>query len=297
MKKPTTKAASAETPAAKPAETPLTDSWQASIKQGATPGIFPIMSSGCFAVGHGTVCKFIRGLQVMHYPDSKVESNGQRYQWALEGVDWAEDGETLLRIWEKTWFETKKQADAALTQKAGQLREQAKKALAAQAAEDARKQSPNEEDLTKARLTAMREQYPDTFEAMDKLAAVEPGARPEAVESLFRAYAVDLVRLHKPANLGDVSPFKSLPADMTLLMGIAQAYRAQSPLDPVDVEIAARWFAAGYDKMSLTDYTRAINAVTGAKLKPDAMKKRRLKKLGLLSARPEGRPEGRPPTS
>ena len=261
------------------------------------PGIFPLLWRDDFAVGHGTCRKFIRGLRVMHYPNSKVEFNGQRYQWALEGVDWAEDGETLLRMWEQTWFETKKQADAALTQKAGQLREQAKKALAAQAAEDARKQSPNEEDLTKARLTVMREQYPDTFGAMDKLATVEPGARPEAVESLFRAYAVDLVRLHKPANLGDVSPFKSLPADASFILELAKAYRAQSPLDTVDVEIAARWFAAGYDKMSLTDYTRAINTVTGAKLKPDAMKKRRLKKLGLLSARPEGRPEGRPPTS
>ena len=285
MKKPKTKAASAETPAAKPAETPLTNSWQASVQQGATPGIVPLMWRDGFAVGHWTGCKFIRGLQVMHYPNSKVESNGQRCQWALEGVDWAEDGETLLRIWEQTWFETKKQADAALTQKAGQLREQAKKTLAA---EDARKPSCDEQDLTQARLKVMREQYPDTFEAMDKLATVQPGARSEAVESLFHAYAVDLVRLHKPANLGDVSPFKSLPADMTLIMRIAQAYRAQSPLDLVDVEIAAQWLAAGYDKMSLAEYTAAINAKTGAKLKPEAMEKRRYTKLGLMTSRKPG---------
>jgi hypothetical protein len=77
---------------------------------------------------------------------------------------------------------------------------------------------------------------------------------------------------------------------MSFILEIAKAYKAQSPRDPVDVEIAARWFAAGYDKMSNAEYTDAINAKTGAKLKPEAMKARRLKKFRLLSSNPEGAP-------
>jgi len=245
-------------------------------------GIAPLLWHDNFAMARWTERKFIRGLRVMHYPNSKVEF-GQRCQWALEGVDWAEDGETVLRMFGRTWFETKQQADAALAQKAGQLREQAKKTLAA---EDARKPSCDEQDLTQARLKVMREQYPDTFEALAKLETVQPGARPEAMKAISHAYTVDLVRLHKPANLEVVSPIKALP--MTLLMRIVRACKAKSPFDPVDVEIAARWFAAGYDKMSLAEYTAAINAKTGAKLKPESMEKRRYKKLGLMTERPTG---------
>ena len=249
--------------------------------QPAATGIAPLLWHDDFGMVRWTERKFIRGLRVMHYPNSKVEF-GQRCQWALEELDWAEDGETVLRMFGRTWFETKQQADAALAQKAREL----KAAKKAQDAEDARKLSSNEQDLTQARLRVLREQYPDTFEALAKLATVQPGARPEAMRALSHAYAVDLVRLHKPANLEVVSPIKALP--MTLLMRIVRACKAKSPFDPVDVEIAARWFAAGYDKMSLAEYTDAINAKTGAKLKPEAMEKRRYKKLGLMTERPTG---------
>ena len=136
----------------------------------------------------------------------------------------------------------------------------------------------------------MREQYPDTFNAMDALEQAQPETRPAATEALFRAYAVDLMRLHKPAKLGDILPFKKMPEETSFILEIAKAHKAKSPRDLVDVEIAAQWFAAGYDKMSLAEYTAAINAKTGANLKPDAMKKRRLKKLRLLSSNPEGAP-------
>ena len=68
MKTPKTKAATAALPGVHPQ---------------VEPGIFPLLWRDDFAVGHGTCRKFIRGLRVMHYPNSKVEFNGQRYQWAL----------------------------------------------------------------------------------------------------------------------------------------------------------------------------------------------------------------------
>jgi hypothetical protein len=106
----------------------------------------------------------------------------------------------------------------------------------------------------------------------------------------LRAYAVDMVRLHKPAKLGEVSPFETLPDDASFILELAKAYSAKSPYDAVDHEIAARWYAAGYDKMKLDEYTDAINAKTGASLKPAAMKARRLKKLRLVSSNNEGAP-------
>ncbi len=125
---------------------------------------------------------------------------------------------------------------------------------------------------------------------MDTLAQAQPKARPEAVEAVLRAYTVDLMRLHKPAKLGEILPFKTLPDDSSLILELAKAHAAKSPFDAVDHEIAARWFAAGYDKMSLAEYTDAINVKTGAKLKPDAMEKRRYAKLGLMTKKPPGPP-------
>ena len=281
MKKPKTKAAPTETPAAKPAETPLTNSWQASVQQGATPGIFPIMWNDGFTVGHGTCQKFKQWLRVRK-PDQPLEHEGKKFFWVCEIID---HRGTTERI-EQKWCETEENAEYLFRKKLEEMKALAGKIVAS----DARKPSSDERDLQEARLKVMREQYPDTFKAMDKLETVPPGARPEAVESLFRAYAVDLVRLHKPANLGDVLPFKSLPTDTNFIMELARAYRAQSPHDPVDVEIAAQWHAAGYNKMSLAGYTAAINAKAGARLSPDAMKARRLKKFRLLSSNPEGAP-------
>ncbi len=289
MKQPKSKTKPAETPAAKPAGTPLTDSWQASIQKGATPGIAALTWHEGFAVGHGTVCNFRRCVRVHRY-DKPLEHAGKKLFWAVEGVDFADDHKTVLEIWEQKWFETKEQALAGHQELLARATAEIKKDMARLAAAAAHKPSSDEQDLTQARLKVMREQYPDTFKAMDAAAKAQPQARPAAVEALFRAYAVDKVRLHKPANLGDILPFKSTPDDMSFILEIAKAHKAKSPRDPVDVEIAARWFAAGYDKMSLPEYTDAINAKTGAKLKPDAMEKRRYAKLGLMTKKPPGPP-------
>ena len=290
MKTPKPETKPAETPAALPVKTPLTDSWQASVQKGATPGIFRVMWRDGFAVGHGTENKFHTGLRMFKHPKPR-EFNGKKLFWVVEVCDFDEDGKTVKKIFVQEWFETEQQAKANIPKWKAWAQAEINKALAAQAAAEAHKPTEAEKDLHKARMKVMREQYPDTFTAMDALAQAQPEARPAAMEALFRAYAVDLVRLHKPANLGDISPFKSPPDDMSFILEIAKAYKAKSPRDPVDVEIAARWYAAGYDKMrNAKEYTDAINAKTGANLKPAAMKARRLKKLRLVSSNDEGAP-------
>jgi hypothetical protein len=246
-----------------------------------------------FAVGHGTVRNFTVELRVRTPIDNNpLEHEGKKLFWLVEAVDYAEDRQTVLKIRGtiEGWFENREQADAELPKCLAWVKAEVKKANAAQTAAEARKPSSDEQDLMQARLKVMREQYPGTFKAMDTLKKTKPKDCPAAIETLFRAYAVDKVRLHKPAKLGDILPFKSMPDDMSFILEIAKARQAQSPRDSVDVEIAARWFAAGYDKMSLAEYTGAINAKTGAKLKPDAMEKRRYRKLGLMTERKPGPP-------
>jgi hypothetical protein len=278
----------------RPEATPLTDSWLASIQKGATPGIFPVMWRDGFAVGHGTICNFWRGLMVHKYTKPRGQGEKKHF-WTVWEVDFAEDKKTVLEIRRKIegWFENKKEAEAGLPKCLAWAQAKVKQAVAAKtAAEKTAAIAPSsvaEQDLRVARLKVMREQYPDTFTAMDTLAAAQPEGRPTVMEAMFRAYAVDVMRLRKPAKLGEILPFK-LPEDTSFILEIAKAYKLKSPRDPVDVEIAARWYAAGYDKMKPDEYTAAINAKTGANLKPGAMKKRRLKKLRLLSSNPEGSP-------
>lgn len=284
MKKPRAKTKLAKTPTAKLVETPLTDSWQATVQKGSTPGIFPLMWHDGFAVGHGTFHKFSREVRVFRY-DQPFEHEGKKLHWAVEGVDYAEDKNTVLRIWKQKWFETEAEAGAGLQESLTRAKAEIIKAKAAQAAAEAHKPKSDEQDLTNARLKVMREQYPDTFKAMDAVRKALPEDRPKAIEALFRAYAVDLVRLHKPAELGEVSPFKSLPTDISLILQLAKAHGAKSPHNPVDAEIAANWLAEGYDKMRLKEYTLAINTKTGANLKPETMKASRMRQISTLPER------------
>jgi hypothetical protein len=283
----------ARTPDAKPAETPLTVAVRATAP--AAPALFSKPQVGIiawkenFGVGVGRFRSVCCALRVRHYTPS-LEKVGQVWPWGVEDVEHVKDSRTILRILERRLFKTESETFAAFKNWGDEIAAREAKEMAAQAAADAHKPLSTEKDLTKARLKVMREQYPDTFMAMDALAQAQPEPQPGAVEAVLRAYAVDMVRLHKPAKLGEVSPFETLPDDASFILELAKAYSAKSPYDAVDHEIAARWYAAGYDKMKLDEYTDAINAKTGASLKPAAMKARRLKKLRLVSSNNEGAP-------
>lgn len=242
-----------------------------------------------FVVGVGRFRSVCRAVRLRHYTPS-LEKAGQVWPWGVEQVEHVKGSRTVLRILERRHFKTESEAQAAFKNWGDEIAAREAKEIAAQAAADAHKPSCAEQDLVQARLKVMRDQYPDTFKAMDALAQAQPEARPGTVEAVLRAYAVDMVRLHKPAKLGEVSPFETLPDDASFILELAKAYSVKSPYDAVDHEIAARWLAAGYDKMSLAEYTRAINTKTGANLKPDAMRSRRLKKFRLMSSKDEGRP-------
>lgn len=248
-----------------------------------------------FGVGTFTVNSKRLVRKVVNY-NPPIHTNGQLWPWAVEVAEYTEDSKQLLRTVGTYLFKTKPEADLVAKKfwqvditnaETGAIIQKGK---STQPAANGPKLSSNEQDLRNARLKVLRETYPDTFKAMDAHAQAKPEARPAAVEALFRAYAVDLARLFKPAKPSDILPFKTWPDDSSFILELAKAYAQESPFDAVDHEITARWYAAGYDKMKPDEYTAAINAKTGANLKPGAMKKRRLTKLRLLSSNPEGAP-------
>jgi hypothetical protein len=268
-------------------ETPLTDSVLANAPKGSKPFVGIMSWASGFGVGVGTVLKFTEGLRVWLFrPD--FQWDGQTWPCSVDFVRYAEDGETVLEIKERRLFKTEEEANAEINRWAAEIRAQFAKDHPLPAPANVQKLSSDEQDLANARLKVMREQYPETFKTFDDLGKANQAERLAKIEAVFRAYAVDVVRLKKPANLGNMTPFNSLPADVNFLLDIAKAYKAKSPHDSVNVEIAANWFAAGYDKMSLVEYTDAINAKAGAKLKPEAMEARRYKKLGLMTKKPPG---------
>lgn len=293
MKKPTRPRA---TRATRPADVPLADSLPANAPSESKSHVVAFeLNKNEFGVGILTLETKHRVIRVINC-NPPLKANGQAWPWAVEETEYAEDKKTLLRTVRTALFKTKADADAVsghwrdakiTNAETGAIIQKGKNT---QPAANAPKLSSDEQDLRNARLKVLREEYPGTFKAMDTLAQAQPKARPEAVEAVLRAYTVDLMRLHKPAKLGEILPFKTLPDDSSLILELAKAHAAKSPFDAVDHEIAARWFAAGYDKMSLAEYTDAINVKTGAKLKPDAMEKRRYAKLGLMTKKPPGPP-------
>ena len=240
-----------------------------------------------FAVGYGTHVKSVCCLLLKHYKPA-LKQDGKRRPWGVEKVDYAADKKTILRILERRLFSTEQAAKNEWEKWKAELKAHEKEIETKLKKVSEHKPSRDEEDLSDARRKVMREQYPDTFKALDELAQANPKTRNFAIEAVFRAYQVDFVRLHKPDNIP--APFGHVPTDINFFLEIAKAYKAESPYDPVDEEIAARWFAAGYDKMSCAEYTEAINAKTGADLKTEAMKKRRYKKLGLMANKSPGPP-------
>jgi hypothetical protein len=220
----------------------------ANAPAGAKPFVGPLSWKSGFAVGVGTFHKFTEGWQVWLFrPD--FHWDGQAWPCSVDLVRWAEDGETVLEIKERRLFKTEAEAHVEMRRWAAEIRAQFLKDHRLPAADHGRKPSSDEQDLENARLQVMREQYPDTFKALEQLGIATEAERSAKIETVLRAYAVDRIRLDKPSKLHNVTPLKVVPHDISFILDIAKAYKAKSPHDPVDVEIAANWFAAGYDKM------------------------------------------------
>jgi hypothetical protein len=271
----------------KETDTPLTDSMMAGTPPGAKPEVATVTWSDGFIIGKGAKRHLLDGVRVAHYKPALTE-DGTRRPWGVEILlRSTADGKEHIEILDRRLFTTEKAAQAEFERCKAKMDAQVAEREASQPKAKNRQPSSDEEDLKKARLKVMRQQYPNTFKAMDALAQVAPEDLAEAFENVLRAHVIDLARLHKPRQL---TKEMQLPTDSTFLLDLAKAYKAKSPFNAVDVEIAARWRSAGYNKMSLKEYTEAINSKADSTLKPKTMEKRRYEKLGLMTDKPVGPP-------
>jgi len=269
----------------KETDTPLTDSMMAGTPPGAKPEVATVTWSDGFIIGKGAKRHLLDGVRVAHYKPALTE-DGTRRPWGVEILlRSTADGKEHIEILDRRLFTTEKAAEAALEQCMGKTSAQRVEMKESQPKPQTHQLTSDEQDLENARLKVMRTEYPDTSKASDALAQAAPEDRAEALENVLRAHVIDLARLHKPPQL---TKEMQLPTDSKFLLDLAKAYKAKSPFNAVDVEIAARWRSAEYNKMSLKEYTEAINSKADSTLKPKTMEKRRYKKLGLMTDKPAG---------
>ncbi len=251
-----------------------------------SPKIAPVLWENGFGMAEVVPGSFRRtadALWVIKYKRAK-KHRGNKCPWGVEEGEVDLDTRTVVRVVKRKLFKTEGDAKAAHAKWEPEFMARKSKELDAMGTKLPRRLLADDKDLQNARLKVLREQYPDTFRAMDGLRVltnVTPEKKAASVEAVYRAFMVDMVRLHKR--------FGAL-LDIKLILEIAKAYKTKTPYDPVDVEIASHWFSKGYDKMSLAQYTRAINAATGANLKPEAMERRRYSKHGLMTKKRPGPP-------
>jgi len=266
-------------------DAPLTDSFMASAPPGARPLVAKLTWPDGFVVGKGVSHDPDDGVRVQHF-NPPLKHDGKRWHWGVEIFRrTSADGKECVKLIGRRLFTTEKAAEAALEQCMGKTSAQRVEMKESQPKPQTHQLTSDEQDLENARLKVMRTEYPDTSKASDALAQAAPEDRAEALENVLRAHVIDLARLHKPPQL---TKEMQLPTDSKFLLDLAKAYKAKSPFNAVDVEIAARWRSAEYNKMSLKEYTEAINSKADSTLKPKTMEKRRYKKLGLMTDKPAG---------
>lgn len=255
-----------------------------------SPKIVPVLWENGFGMAEvvpGSFRHIADALWVIKYKRAK-KRRGNKYPWGVEEGEIDMDTMTMVRVVKQHLFKTEGDAKAAHAKWKPEFMARKSKELDAMETKLPRQLLADDKDLQHARLKVLREQYPDTFRAMDGLRVLTnatPEKKAASVEAVYRAFMVDMVRLHKKLRLP--KNFDAL-LDIKLILKIAKAYKTKTPYNAVDVEIASHWFAKGYDKMSQAQYTSAINAATGANLKPAAMERRRYSKHGLMTKKRPG---------
>ncbi len=244
-----------------------------------SPAIVLVQGGGFFDVGKVTGLRsIVNAVHTKRYFRPFPKEGGKAWPWGAEHVEYSQDGKTQLRIVKQKLCKTRAEAESQTKQWGDELRaKEAKYRAMLKAA--GREPSSGEQDLQKARLKILRQEYPDTFKAMDA-----PPTGKAKRNAIYRAYLVDLVRLFKSVNLDDILRDKVTPLDWETVSKLAVAHAAPIPQRRLDRAIAALWIHGGYNKMTRADYTRRLNAIAGTNLTPDAMRMR-VERLGLTSAK------------
>lgn len=146
-------------------------------------------------------------------------------------------------------------------------------------------------DVSESRQIILRGNFPSLFAVKDK----HPGAPDNKfLEDCQRAYILDLARL--TGNVPDSLQNTSAESILRLAAAINNKLRRKPSTErnlQIDAELARGWVCEGYCNLSSKDLARAMVNLFGGNFTvkgAHALKQRRLRKLSLVSKRPEGAP-------
>lgn len=274
-------------------KTPVTDGFVEQMDGPMPPGAKPIVAPAAWKNGFGMAVGWrLDTISVLSCNLATPEDGGAPGDWAVKAMRMTADRQTVLEVLSLRVFKTNSEAWAFYKKEQAAVLAKDEARRVRQAKDAAGKQSANANGEAEARMMIMRKSYPDTFRALAIVSHAKPEDRPMAMESVFRAFLVDMVRLHKPKDYGEFCSKGTM--DMGLIIELA---KASNDASPVNERLAVLAFLASRWNTELAKLTKekeklasVVNAATGVKMTPGAMKRLRLR-AGLTSSNPEGAPE------
>jgi hypothetical protein len=150
-------------------------------------------------------------------------------------------------------------------------------------------------DLYQARLKVLAGMTPKTVALMEKAYGAEtPEERGKLEREAVQAFFAELA--HHWCEEEVLAWQKKNPVGTAWMCEFAQVLEEPArELDPINHELVLNWMRKGYNLLTENELSDAILIMTGQRLTPGALKKRR-ERLGLTTKRPTGpRPKSEEP--
>jgi hypothetical protein len=148
-------------------------------------------------------------------------------------------------------------------------------------------QATEDYDVYQARLKALAGVHPNTTRLLTEALLADDAKVREALEKkAVQAYFADLAQTMPEEMV--VKWQKSNPVNTEWLLEFARMYQEPGKaLDPINHELALNWIRRGYNLLTEEELSDAILVMTGQRLTPGTIKKRR-ERLGLTTKRLPG---------
>ena len=147
--------------------------------------------------------------------------------------------------------------------------------------------STDEYDLYQARLKVMAGMQPKTVELIHQADATDDPQKREKIErEAVQAYFADMAHYWTEDLVKEWQ--RSNPIGTEWMCEFARAWQEpKRELDPINYELALNWLRRKYNLLTAEELSDAILVMTGQRLAPGALKKRR-ERLGLTTKRQPG---------
>lgn len=148
-------------------------------------------------------------------------------------------------------------------------------------------QSIEEYDLYQARLKVLAGMQPKTITLMEQAYATEDPAKRETLErEAVQAYFAELAHVWGEHEVKEWQ--RNNPIGTEWMCEFGRVFQEpKRELDPINHELVLNWLRKKYNLLTAEELSNAILIMTGQRLSPETLKKRR-ERLGLTTKRPPG---------